>query len=176
MAKWLRKWRRGWLYVRSNTKNAKSLITIFLNEVLRTCQRQSQLACWYSTSLGIICWKKLGEPYLYKQLRLMQEFPVNASSHQAWNMRTILRLNTYSSSVLITGKKYQKTRCIYLLSMKYSNSPGKNFCSQIKWLKKVISCPFYQFGIFIQQKNIENVSSSTYMRHEVGLIHGIFKK
>ena len=26
MAKWLRKWRRGWLYVRSNTKNAKSLI------------------------------------------------------------------------------------------------------------------------------------------------------
>ena len=25
MAKWLRKWRRGWLYVRSNTKNAKSL-------------------------------------------------------------------------------------------------------------------------------------------------------
>ena len=27
MAKWLRKWRRGWLYVRSNTKNAKSLFT-----------------------------------------------------------------------------------------------------------------------------------------------------
>ena len=27
MAKWLCKWRRGWLYVRSNTKNAKSLIT-----------------------------------------------------------------------------------------------------------------------------------------------------
>ena len=27
MAKWLRKWRRGWLYVRSNTKNAKSLMT-----------------------------------------------------------------------------------------------------------------------------------------------------
>ena len=27
MAKWLRKWRRGWLYVRSNTKNAKSLIS-----------------------------------------------------------------------------------------------------------------------------------------------------
>ena len=26
MAKWLRKWRRGWLFVRSNTKNAKSLI------------------------------------------------------------------------------------------------------------------------------------------------------
>ena len=26
MAKWLRKWRRGWLYVRSNTKNAKSLL------------------------------------------------------------------------------------------------------------------------------------------------------
>ena len=26
MAKWLRKWRRGWLYVRSNTKNAKSLM------------------------------------------------------------------------------------------------------------------------------------------------------
>ena len=26
MAKWLRKWRRGWLYVRPNTKNAKSLI------------------------------------------------------------------------------------------------------------------------------------------------------
>ena len=29
MAKWLRKWRRGWLYVRSNTKNAKSLILEF---------------------------------------------------------------------------------------------------------------------------------------------------
>ena len=29
MAKWLRKWRRGWLYVRSNTKNAKSLIVYF---------------------------------------------------------------------------------------------------------------------------------------------------
>ena len=28
MAKWLRKWRRGWLYVRSNTKNAKSLLLI----------------------------------------------------------------------------------------------------------------------------------------------------
>ena len=27
MAKWLRKWRRGWLYVRLNTKNAKSLIS-----------------------------------------------------------------------------------------------------------------------------------------------------
>ena len=28
MAKWLRKWRRGWLYVRSNTKNAKSLMSL----------------------------------------------------------------------------------------------------------------------------------------------------
>ena len=27
MAKLLRKWRRGWLYVRSNTKNAKSLLS-----------------------------------------------------------------------------------------------------------------------------------------------------
>ena len=26
MAKWLRKWRRGWLYAHSNTKNAKSLL------------------------------------------------------------------------------------------------------------------------------------------------------
>ena len=26
MAKWLRKWRQDWLYVRSNTKNAKSLL------------------------------------------------------------------------------------------------------------------------------------------------------
>ena len=29
MAKWLCKWRRGWLYVRSNTKNAKSLLTCY---------------------------------------------------------------------------------------------------------------------------------------------------
>ena len=28
MAKWLRKWRRGWLYVRSNTKNDKSLLSL----------------------------------------------------------------------------------------------------------------------------------------------------
>ena len=28
MAKWLRKWRRGWCFVRSNTKNAKSLICL----------------------------------------------------------------------------------------------------------------------------------------------------
>ena len=28
MAKWLCKWRRGWLYVRSSTKNAKSLILL----------------------------------------------------------------------------------------------------------------------------------------------------
>ena len=31
MAKWLRKWRRSWLYVRSNTKNAKSLMLSALN-------------------------------------------------------------------------------------------------------------------------------------------------
>ena len=32
MAKWLRKWRRCWLYVRSNTKNAKSLVfTVWLD-------------------------------------------------------------------------------------------------------------------------------------------------
>ena len=30
MAKWLCKWRRGWLYVRSNTKNAKSLLNLAL--------------------------------------------------------------------------------------------------------------------------------------------------
>ena len=30
MAEWLRKWRRGWLYVRSNTKNAKSLLFLTL--------------------------------------------------------------------------------------------------------------------------------------------------
>ena len=34
MAKWLRKWRRGWLYVRSNTKNAKSLLFVFLRLIL----------------------------------------------------------------------------------------------------------------------------------------------
>ena len=29
MAKWLRKWRWGWLYAGSNTKNAKSLLSLF---------------------------------------------------------------------------------------------------------------------------------------------------
>ena len=33
MAKWPRKWRRGWLYVRSNTTNAKSLLTANLRFV-----------------------------------------------------------------------------------------------------------------------------------------------
>ena len=34
MAKWLSKWWRGWLYVRSNNKNTKSLITMFSTGVI----------------------------------------------------------------------------------------------------------------------------------------------
>ena len=36
MAKWLRKWRRGWLYVRSNKKNAKSLFT---KSIIYSCSK-----------------------------------------------------------------------------------------------------------------------------------------
>ena len=35
MTKWLRKWRRGWCYVRSNTKNAKSLLCCYSHTLNR---------------------------------------------------------------------------------------------------------------------------------------------
>ena len=50
MAKWLRKWRRGWLYVRSNTKNAKSLLSLH-------CER---MCVW------IHCHGNHGEEFGYK--------------------------------------------------------------------------------------------------------------
>ena len=40
MAKWLRKWQRGWLYFRSNTKNAKSLFSQTGKVSILLCQSE----------------------------------------------------------------------------------------------------------------------------------------
>ena len=45
MAKWLRKWRRGWLYVRSNTKHAKSVLC----SALILCHYDYASSAWFSS-------------------------------------------------------------------------------------------------------------------------------
>ena len=69
MAKWLLKWRRGWLYVRSNTKNAKSLLSLLIQQaspftILTPCER---FTCKAST-VGV--WLSNGLAYWVKWFRL----------------------------------------------------------------------------------------------------------
>ena len=62
MAKWLRKWRRGWLYVRSNTKNAVSLIKHMtrnmIGERYKYYEREKEKKIIY-IECGIIHWNWL---------------------------------------------------------------------------------------------------------------------
>ena len=48
MTKWLHKWRRGWRYVRSNAKNAKSLLFRVLQKII--------VSLWFGTLCATATW------------------------------------------------------------------------------------------------------------------------